>query len=109
MTSYTNDSKTFWKDKRRELVKDGYSSSVIHSYKSLIKAYAKELGDKGVLDEPSDLSQNRGLSSKQDSDKTHDLNLTSRKPPDGHIILPGPSPTSDSGEKDLIKQEVKVQ
>jgi hypothetical protein len=217
MTSYTNDSKSFWRDMRRELVKDGYSSSVIHSYKSLIKAYVKELSDRGVLDEPLEpysaptsvsqpaqespntspaelywrrhdktegngsdlvivespsdmfpeenvstdtvqhplsnqeaeenivalrakkplrsetlrnvmdipersleetkhapndppgLSQDRGVSSKQDLNKTQDLDVPSNGLPDSRVKLPRPSPASELDKKDLISQVLKVQ
>jgi len=51
MTSYTNDDKTFWRDLRRELVKDGYSSSSLRRHKGLIKRYMVELGDRGILDD----------------------------------------------------------
>lgn len=217
MTSYTNDSVSFWRDMRRELVKDGYPSSVIHRYKSLIKAYVKELGDRGVLDEPlwpysvpksvsqpaqesprtlpaelywrrhdktggigsdlvkvesrsdmfpkenvsidtvqrplsnqeaeenivalrakkplrsetlrndmdilersleetkhaqnepPNLSQDRGVSSKQDSNKTQDLDVPSNGLPDSRVKLPKPSPASEIDKKDLISQVLKVQ
>jgi hypothetical protein len=51
LTSYANDGKAFWKDFRRELVKEGYSSSVLRKHKTLIRDYVKELGDRGALDE----------------------------------------------------------
>ncbi|KUJ15015.1 uncharacterized protein LY89DRAFT_720429 [Mollisia scopiformis] len=39
------------KEFRRELVKEGYSSTVLSKYKTLIRGYVKELGDRGALDE----------------------------------------------------------
>lgn len=64
LTDYTNDDKTFWRELRRELIRDGHSSSVLKQHKSLIKEYIAELGDRGALDEaevgpePPDLEPN---------------------------------------------------
>lgn len=52
MTNYTNDDRRFWRALRRKVVKDGCSSTVIRSHKNLIKDYVKELGDRGVFDDP---------------------------------------------------------
>jgi hypothetical protein len=57
-TSYTNDDKTFWRELRRELVKEGYHSSVLHKHKRLLKSYVEELGMRGVFD---DLVDEEGL------------------------------------------------
>ncbi|KAF8860888.1 hypothetical protein BDZ45DRAFT_703619 [Acephala macrosclerotiorum] len=46
LTSYANDDKAFWREFRRELVKDGYSSNVWRKHKTLIKDYVKELGSR---------------------------------------------------------------
>ncbi|KAL8823635.1 MAG: hypothetical protein Q9191_005682 [Dirinaria sp. TL-2023a] len=51
LTTYADDDKAVWKELRRELVKDGFSSSTVRQYKGLIKAYITELGSRGVLDE----------------------------------------------------------
>jgi hypothetical protein len=51
LTSYANDDKAFWKEFRRELVKEGYSSRVLKKHKALIRDYVKELGDRGALDD----------------------------------------------------------
>ena len=51
LTTYPDDDKVIWKQFRRELVEDGFSSSVIGEHKHLIKAYIKELGDRGLLDD----------------------------------------------------------
>ncbi|EPE33178.1 hypothetical protein GLAREA_06190 [Glarea lozoyensis ATCC 20868] len=50
-TSYTNDDKTFWRTMRREMVKNGCTSSVLHTNRSLIKDYLEELGNRGVFDD----------------------------------------------------------
>lgn len=50
-TNYTNDDKSVWREFRRELRQDGFSSSVIHKHKRVILDYIKELGSRGLLDE----------------------------------------------------------
>lgn len=64
-TSYDNDDKLFWRELRRELVKEGFSSSTLHKYKSLIKDYVVELGNRGALDDP---DQDLRLNSETDQD-----------------------------------------
>lgn len=51
LTAYADDDKAVWKEFRRELIRDGFSSSVIRKHKKTIKEYVKELGNRGVLDE----------------------------------------------------------
>ena len=50
LTAYSGDDRNVWRAFRRELVKDGFSSSVIQKHKSTIQSYVKELGSRGVLD-----------------------------------------------------------
>jgi hypothetical protein len=52
LTSYTNDDKAIWKEFRRELIKEGFSSSVLRRNKNVIKDYVLELGARGALDNP---------------------------------------------------------
>lgn len=52
LTAYSDDDKAVWKGFRRELVAEGFSSSVIEKHKYLIKAYIRELGARGLLDDP---------------------------------------------------------
>ena len=49
IAAYSNDSKGFWSDLRRELTKDGFSRSSLNSKKDLILSYMKELDSRGVL------------------------------------------------------------
>lgn len=56
-TTYSGDDKSVWREFRRELNREGFSSAVIHQHKRTIKAYIKELGDRGLLDD-SDPAQN---------------------------------------------------
>jgi len=51
LTAYADDDKAVWKESRRELVSEGFSSATIHEHKDLIKAYVKELAGRGLLDE----------------------------------------------------------
>jgi hypothetical protein len=50
LTSYGEDDKAIWKEFRRELLKEGFSSDELRMYKGLIKEYVMELGARGVLD-----------------------------------------------------------
>lgn len=50
-TFYTNDDKAFWRELRRGLNREGFSSATLHKHKQLINAYVKELGERGVFDE----------------------------------------------------------
>lgn len=51
LTAYADDDRAVWKEFRRELLEDGFSSSVIRKHKGLIKAYIEELGSRGLFDE----------------------------------------------------------
>ena len=51
LTSYTNDDKSVWKEFRRELRREGFASSDLKKNKTLIVAYIKELGDRGLFDD----------------------------------------------------------
>ena len=51
LTAYPGDDKAIWKELRRELTDEGFSSSVIGKHKHLIKAYIEELGARGLLDD----------------------------------------------------------
>ena len=50
-TTYPDDDKGVWRELRRELNREGFSSNVIHQNKKIIKAYIQELGSRGVLDD----------------------------------------------------------
>ena len=50
-TNHADDDKSVWREFRRELRLDGFTSSTIHKHKHLILAYIKELGDRGILDD----------------------------------------------------------
>ena len=50
LTTYKDDDKAIWKAFRRELIKEGFSSSELKKHKGLIKDYVLELGARGALD-----------------------------------------------------------
>ena len=63
LTDYADDDKAFWRELRRELVREGCSSDVIREHKDTIQAYVKELGSRGILDDedlkdPGNVSEN---------------------------------------------------
>jgi hypothetical protein len=51
LTTYAGDDKAIWKDFRRELIKEGFSSDVLRRHKETIKEYVMELGNLGALDD----------------------------------------------------------
>jgi len=50
-TIYENDDRSFWRQLRRELVKEGYRSSVLRRHKQLLTQYVEELRQRGILDQ----------------------------------------------------------
>lgn len=48
-TTYADDDKAVWKEFRKELIEEGFSSSIMRKHKLLIKAYIKELGIENCL------------------------------------------------------------
>ena len=51
LTTYEDDEKEAWKQFRRELVADGFTSSKIHKYKPQIRRYLHGLAENGLLEE----------------------------------------------------------
>ena len=51
LTTHSEDDIAAWKELRRELHKDGFKHHTLRKHKATIKAYLKELGDHGILDE----------------------------------------------------------
>jgi hypothetical protein len=62
LTTYAGDDKAIWKDFRRELIKEGFSSEVLQRHKETIKEYVMELGDRDALDDVDDDFETRKLS-----------------------------------------------
>lgn len=51
LTNYAGDDKRVWKEFRRELVKEGFSSDILRQHKKTIQNYIMELGNRGALDD----------------------------------------------------------
>ncbi|KAL2073606.1 hypothetical protein VTL71DRAFT_10932 [Oculimacula yallundae] len=51
LTTYTEDDKGVWREFRRELIREGFSSETLRKYKKTIQSYVLELGKRGALDE----------------------------------------------------------
>ncbi|TVY35489.1 hypothetical protein LOCC1_G006371 [Lachnellula occidentalis] len=49
--SHDNDDKEVWKQFRRELESEGFSSSVLQQHKDVLRAYIREIDQKGLLDD----------------------------------------------------------
>ena len=54
LTSYPDDDKNAWRELRRELVRDGFRDDIMRKHMKTIKAYVKELGSRGILDDSHD-------------------------------------------------------
>src|SRR5436190_11366273 len=51
LTDYTNDETSTWKQFRRELIGDGYTSEDLQKHKEWIKILLKHMSEEGLLDE----------------------------------------------------------
>jgi hypothetical protein len=56
------DDKAIWKDFRRELIREGFSSEVLEKHMETIKDYVLELGNRGALDDVEDDTELERLS-----------------------------------------------
>ena len=82
LTTYAGDDKSIWKDFRRELIKEGFSSEVLQRHKETIREYVMELGSRGALD---DLENDIGVKDLS-LDGTADLNeLESQRECDANL------------------------
>jgi hypothetical protein len=116
LTTYAGDDKAIWKDFRRELIKEGFSSEILQRHKETIKDYVMELGSRGALDDIGDggdsgdsdsaiLLRNDGTQNETKNDSTEDSKLKlekmskekSEEKPDGnHERDPEPTLEGDS-------------
>ena len=62
LTTYAGDDKAIWKDFRRELIREGFSSEVLERHMGTIKDYVIELGNRGALDDVEDGTEVERLS-----------------------------------------------
>ncbi|KAG0648801.1 hypothetical protein D0Z07_4722 [Hyphodiscus hymeniophilus] len=51
MTSYEDDDKQVWRQFRRELVAEGFSSDVLQQHKDVLRAYIRQIDQEGLLTE----------------------------------------------------------
>ena len=105
MTVYDDDEKAFWKDLRRGLVKDGFTSSKIRHYKDLIEAYVKELVDRGVFD---DNFEGNPDSPSQEGDHTEgnpDIPTREEDHTKGNIDIPSQEDDHIEGNPDISTRE----
>ncbi|CAG8957121.1 hypothetical protein HYFRA_00009322 [Hymenoscyphus fraxineus] len=65
MSTYSDDDKEVWKDFRRELVREGFSSSVLQQHKEVLRAYIREIDQNGLLNEIHPPSPNTGINPQQ--------------------------------------------
>jgi len=75
LTTYAGDDKAIWKDFRRELIKERFSSEALQRHKETIKDYVLELGSRGALDDVEDDGE-KGMTSLHNptrSNKVEDL------------------------------------
>ena len=83
LTTYADDDKAVWKDFRKELIEEGFSSAIIRKHKRLIKAYIKELGDRGLFDDEDSYDSNNfsGTASTRTDDPSASSELKSLPKP----------------------------
>ena len=88
-TTYADDDKGVWREFRRELVHDGFSSSTLHKHKRVIMEYVKELGSRGLLDDqdPDDICCDHEVETEADLSK--DTTASYRSTPQIHLSSNG--------------------
>ncbi|KAE9369921.1 hypothetical protein N431DRAFT_427988, partial [Stipitochalara longipes BDJ] len=98
LTTYAGDDKAIWKDFRRELIKEGFSSNILRKHKETIKGYVMELGSRGALDD-ADISDGAGTEDRETLDATIGIlkneRLYSPEDPDSK------TPSSDRSKDEL--------
>lgn len=107
LTTYADDDKAVWKEFRKELMGEGFSSSFIGKHKQLIKAYIRELGDWGLLDDENfydtqDLSK---VSCSNTDD--HASHLTQLQHPPRATSMTLSKTALNISEADMLKASVK--
>ena len=78
LTAYADDDRMIWKELRRELSRDGFSSSVIGKHKDDIKAYVTELASRGLFDD-------QGLSGLNPQEDCVDAGFSKQPRPAGEV------------------------
>lgn len=100
MTSYDDDDKQVWKQFRRELVAEGFSSDVLRQHKDVLRAYIREIDQKGLLDEPRTPTP-PGINPERWVDSIHSA-ASEDAPPSFSSLGTG---TDDTGAKEMVVRE----
>jgi hypothetical protein len=92
LTSYAGYENAVWKAFRRELIKEGFSSSVLEKHRKTIKGYVMELEHRGALDEmPDEPDPGIGSCTCAESEDGPEFEVTTIKP-----IIEGDSDNHDN-------------
>lgn len=106
MTSYDDDDKEVWKQFRRELVAEGFSSDVLTQHKDVLRAYIREIDQKGLLDEtppqPVAPPQQPGVSPQHWLDNVRSPPPSEAPPPSFESLN---TPTDDGSAKEMVVRE----
>ncbi|CZR50187.1 uncharacterized protein PAC_00059 [Phialocephala subalpina] len=109
LTSYAEDDKAVWKDFRRELIHEGFRSSMLKRHESVIREYIMELGSRGALDDTQNDEQNLSV---QEEAQFHPadplISVQSAAPASAKSKTsddPAPEKPRDEGEDDESLQE----
>ena len=89
LTAYTDDDKAVWKEFRRELIRDGFSSSTLKKHRTMIKAYVTELGNRGLFDE-NDTTPVTEEEEKEEPDYLNHISRLTQSPPSPSSTRAGP-------------------
>ncbi|KAL2075385.1 hypothetical protein VTL71DRAFT_328 [Oculimacula yallundae] len=105
LTSYEDDDREVWKQFRRELISEGFSSDVLQQHKDVLRAYIREIDQKGLLDDVSPRSHTPPNTTGVDPEHWLDAVRT------GASVDPPPSfssigaATDDSTAKEMVVRE----
>lgn len=100
MTNYEDDDRQVWKQFRRELVAEGFSSDVLQQHKDVLRAYIREIDQKGLLDEPRTPTP-PGINPERWVDSVHSA-ASEDAPPSFSSLGTG---TDDTGAKEMVVRE----
>ncbi|ESZ96134.1 hypothetical protein SBOR_3485 [Sclerotinia borealis F-4128] len=107
MTTYEDDDKEVWKQFRRELISEGFSSTVLQQHKDVLRAYIRQMEQDGLLvEEPPTSRMASPVSpySERWIDSTHSESYRGQ-PPSFDSINIG---SGDSGAKEMIQREDNI-
>lgn len=108
LSTYSNDDKAIWREFRRELVRDGFRSSVIQEHKEVIKAYIKELGSRGFLDEVEPVPPGEACPSTPRNDDFDFHSLSEGGTEDVHVASPGSALLVEQASSRILARESGV-